>query len=79
MHLNGLDLNLLICLDALLAQRSVSKAATRVSLTQSAMSLALGRVREYFHDEILHQVGKTMVPTSLALSWSATLGSASRS
>lgn len=68
MHLNGLDLNLLICLDALLAQRSVSKAAARVSLTQSAMSLALGRLREYFHDEILHQVGKTMVPTSLALS-----------
>lgn len=68
MRLNDLNLNLLIYLDALLAERNVSKAAERVCLTQSAMSLALRRLRDYFGDDILRQVGKTMVPTSLALS-----------
>ncbi len=68
MRLHELNLNLLVYLDALLAERNVSKAAERVSLTQSAMSLALARLREHFHDPILRQVGKTMVPTSLALS-----------
>jgi LysR family nod box-dependent transcriptional activator len=67
MRLQGLDLNLLICLDALLDERSVSKAAHRLFLTQSAMSLALARLRDYFHDQLLHQVGKTMVPTPAAL------------
>jgi LysR family nod box-dependent transcriptional activator len=64
-RLNRLDLNQLVCLDALLAERSVTKAAKRVELGQSAMSLALGRLREYFEDDIIVQVGRTMVPTPL--------------
>jgi len=68
MRLQGLDLNLLVCLDALLAEQNVSKAARRVSLTQSAMSLALARLRIYFHDQLLRQVGRTMLLTSVAAS-----------
>jgi LysR family nod box-dependent transcriptional activator len=62
-RLNRLDLNQLVCLDALLEERSVTKAAKRVEIGQSAMSLALGRLREYFADDIVVQVGRTMVPT----------------
>ena len=68
MRLTDLNLNMLVYLDALLAEKNVSKAADRVHLTQSAMSLALKRLRDHFHDEILRKVGKTMVPTPLALS-----------
>ncbi|MDQ3232404.1 MAG: LysR family transcriptional regulator [Pseudobdellovibrionaceae bacterium] len=46
---------------------SVSQAARRLGLTQSAMSNALNRLREAFHDELLIRVGKTMCPTALAL------------
>ncbi|WP_338617322.1 LysR family transcriptional regulator [Pigmentiphaga sp. CHJ604] len=66
MRFNKLDLNLLVVLDALLATRSVSRAAERLFLSQPATSLALGRLREYFDDELLVSVGKTLVPTPLA-------------
>ncbi|WP_296558237.1 LysR family transcriptional regulator [Pigmentiphaga sp.] len=66
MRFNKLDLNLLVVLDALLATRSVSRAAERIFLSQPATSLALGRLREYFDDELLVPVGKTLVPTPLA-------------
>lgn len=68
MRFHNLDLNLLVCLDALLDEKSVSKAANRVFLSQSAMSDALARMRDYFGDELLVQVGKTMLPTPLARS-----------
>lgn len=67
MRFKGLDLNLLIALDALLDEKSVSKAAERLHLSQPAMSAALGRIREYFKDPILKLHGKTMVPTLHAL------------
>lgn len=66
MRFDKLDLNLLVVLDALLATRSVSKAAERVFLSQPATSLSLRRLREYFDDELLQQVGKTLVLTPLA-------------
>ncbi|OVZ60370.1 LysR family transcriptional regulator [Pigmentiphaga sp. NML080357] len=66
MRFNKLDLNLLVVLDALLATRSVSRAAERVFLSQPATSLALGRLRDYFDDELLVPVGKTLVLTPLA-------------
>ena len=68
MRFHNLDLNLLVCLDALLDEKSVSRAAKRVFLSQSAMSDALARMRGYFGDELLVQVGKAMVPTPLAKS-----------
>ena len=66
MRFRGLDLNLLVALDALLATRSVSRAADRLNLSQPAMSAALGRLRDYFHDEILVVQGKRMHPTAFA-------------
>ena len=46
MRFERLDLNLLVALDALLTERSVSLAADRLFLSQSATSSALGRLRE---------------------------------
>ena len=66
MHFGQLDLNLLVSLDALLTERNITEAGRRVNLTQSAMSGALARLREYFGDELLIQVGRKMVPTPLA-------------
>jgi DNA-binding transcriptional LysR family regulator len=65
MHFEQLDLNLLVALDALLTERSITAAGVRVHLTQSAMSGALSRLREFFSDELLTQVGRKMVPTPL--------------
>jgi DNA-binding transcriptional LysR family regulator len=64
-------LNLLVALDALLAERSITGAATRLNLSQSATSGILGRLRDYFGDELLVQVGRQMMPTPLAVSLSA--------
>jgi DNA-binding transcriptional LysR family regulator len=61
-----LDLNLLVTLDALLQERNISRAAERVNLSQPAMSNALGRLREYFGDELLIPVGRQMMLTPRA-------------
>ena len=66
--LNNLNLNLLVSLHALLEEKSVSRAANRMFLSQSAMSDALARLRDFFDDELFVQIGKTMVPTPLAQS-----------
>ena len=68
MHFHKLDLNLLVALDTLIDERSVSRAADRLNLSQSAMSSALSRLRDYFADELLVPVGRRMEPTALALS-----------
>jgi DNA-binding transcriptional LysR family regulator len=68
MRFRHLDLNLIIYLDALLAERSVSRAAERVHISQSAMSDALARLRVYFKDKLFVQVGRSMAPTPLAAS-----------
>jgi LysR family transcriptional regulator, nod-box dependent transcriptional activator len=65
MQLSHLDLNLLIALDALLTERNITAAGRRVHLTQSAMSGALSRLREYFGDELLTPVGRKMVRTPM--------------
>lgn len=67
MRLKNLDLNLVIVLDALLRERSVSIAAVSLNLGQSAVSSALARLREHYRDELLTPVNRQMVPTALAL------------
>jgi len=52
MRLNRLDLNLLVALDALLTERSITRAADRIHLSQPATSGALARLREFFGDEL---------------------------
>lgn len=64
MRFHRLDLNLLVVLDALLQERSVSQAARRMNLSQSATSSALSRLREFFEDELLVLKGRNMVPTA---------------
>ena len=66
MRFNNLDLNLLVALDHLLQLRSVSAAAERMNMTQSAMSNALHRLRDYFDDELLVKVGRRLEPTPRA-------------
>ncbi|EQB04230.1 hypothetical protein L288_14220 [Sphingobium quisquiliarum P25] len=66
MRFERLDLNLLVALDALLSERSVSLAADRIFLSQSATSSALGRLRDYFGDELLVMKGRQMVLTARA-------------
>lgn len=65
MRLNRLDLNLLVALDALLAERSITRAAERIHLSQPATSGALARLREFFEDDLLVRVGAQMMPTPL--------------
>jgi len=66
MHFRQLDLNLLVALDALLTERNITEAGRKLHVTQSAMSGSLARLREYFEDELLVQIGRKMVPTPLA-------------
>jgi DNA-binding transcriptional LysR family regulator len=67
MRFNKLDLNLLVALDALLTECSITRAAERVHLSQSAMSNSLGRLRDYFGDELLVQVGRKLELTPRAV------------
>jgi DNA-binding transcriptional LysR family regulator len=62
-----IDLNLLIALNALLSEGSVSRAAERLALSESAMSRTLARLREATGDELLVRAGRAMVPTPRAL------------
>jgi LysR family nod box-dependent transcriptional activator len=66
MRFRGLDLNLLATFAALMEERSVSRAATRLNLSQPAVSAALARLRSYFGDELLVLEGRRMFPTALA-------------
>ena len=66
-NLSRVDLNLLVHLDALLAERSVTRAAARVGLGQSAMSHNLARLRDLFSDELLTRGPEGLRPTPRAL------------
>jgi DNA-binding transcriptional LysR family regulator len=66
MNLASLDLNLLVALDALLLEASVSRAAMRIGLSQPATSHALQRLRDVLHDPLLVRVGARMELTPRA-------------
>lgn len=61
------DFNLLITLDAVLAEGSVARAAQRLRLSPSAMSRALARLRETTGDPLLVRAGRGLVPTPRAI------------
>lgn len=67
MRFKGLDLNLLLALDVLLEERSVSRASERLNLSQPALSASLARLRDYFGDPLLVPQGRRMIPTPGAL------------
>lgn len=60
------DLNLLVTFQVLMEERSVTRAAGRLFLTQSAMSKSLGRLRELLNDPLFTRTGAGMVPTPRA-------------
>ncbi len=62
-NISAIDLNLLVALRALLRERSVTRAAEVVGLSQPAMSHALKRLREEFGDPLLVRSGRGMVLT----------------
>lgn len=66
MDLSGVDLNLLVALDALLKEGSVTRAAHRIRLSQPAMSNALSRLRTLLGDPLFVHTRRGMVPTARA-------------
>jgi DNA-binding transcriptional LysR family regulator len=64
--LRQLDLNLLVALDILIAESSVTKAAARLNLSQSAMSYSLKRLRDILQDDILIRTSREMEVTPYA-------------
>jgi len=69
--IRSVDLNLLVALDALLSERNVTRAASRLSLSQSAMSATLARLRALFGDPLLLRAAGGMLPTSKGLELAA--------
>ncbi|MGY4473497.1 transcriptional regulator NodD1 [Bradyrhizobium sp. USDA 3364] len=63
MRFKGLDLNLLVALDALMTERNLTAAARKINLSQPAMSAAIARLRTYFGDELFTMRGRELVPT----------------
>ena len=76
MKLRSLDLNLLVVLDALIAERSVQQAGRRLGLSQSATSHALDRLRKLLGDQLLVRTASGMEPTPRALSLAGPLRAA---
>jgi DNA-binding transcriptional LysR family regulator len=68
-----MDLNLLKVFDAVYEDRNLVLAGRRLHLTQSAVSHALGRLRELVGDELFMRTGKGMVPTGRAMAMAANL------
>jgi LysR family nod box-dependent transcriptional activator len=66
MDFRSFDIGLLAALDALLTERSVTRAGERLHLSQPATSLILARLRQYFGNELLVPAGRKMVLTPLA-------------
>jgi DNA-binding transcriptional LysR family regulator len=78
MTLASLDLNLLLVLDTVLAERSVARAARRLHVTPSAVSNALARLRAALDDPLISRSGRGIVPTPRAAALAPALARALR-
>lgn len=76
MDVRKIDLNLLVTLEALLAERNVTRAAERIGLSQPAVSAQLARLRDIFDDQLLVPAQRGMTPTAYAIDLQAPLRSA---
>lgn len=76
MRFDKLDLNLLVVLEALIDESSVSGAARRLHLTQPTISASLNRLREYFDDELLIKSGRKMILSPKAIELAAPIRAA---
>lgn len=66
MDFRGLDLNLLLVLNVLHAERSATRAARRLNVSQPTISFSLNKLREHFDDDLFVRHGAAMTPTPLA-------------
>jgi DNA-binding transcriptional LysR family regulator len=66
-NIQNMDMNLFVVLEAVLAERSATRAAMRLHVTQSAVSNALGRLRRIFDDPLVTRTRGGLLPTPLAL------------
>src|SRR6201993_3196485 len=66
MNWGAFDLNLLIVFDAVMQERSVTRAGRRIGLSQPAMSHALSRLRHMLKDQLFVRTPEGMVPTPRA-------------
>jgi DNA-binding transcriptional LysR family regulator len=66
MNLRSFDLNLLVIVEAVLAELSVTRAAKRLNLSQPAVSQAMARARDVFGDDLIIREGTQMLLTPLA-------------
>jgi len=78
MRLSGIDANLLSSLDALLQEKSVTRAAKRLGVGQPAVSHALARLREHFRDPLLVLRGRAYVLTPRAQQLAGVVANATR-
>lgn len=74
MDFRRIDLNLLLVLDALLKDRSLTSVARRLSISQPTVSYSLKKLREFFGDELFVRTASGMQPTPKSLELSAPLG-----
>src|SRR5690606_14398164 len=68
LNLSRVDLNLFVVFAAIYRHGSLTKAATELCLSQPAVSHALARLREQFHDQLFERLGRSMRPTPKAKS-----------
>lgn len=76
MNLASIDLNLLVAFEALMEERHVTRAASRIGLAQPSMSSALRRLRDLFGDELFLRGPGGMQPTDKALALAQPIGAA---
>jgi DNA-binding transcriptional LysR family regulator len=66
MNLRSMDLNLLPVLEAVYAERSLTRASETLNITQPAVSNALSRLRTHFEDPLFVREGRGVKPTAMA-------------
>ena len=76
MRISGIDANLLMALDALLQEKSVTRAAQKLGVGQPAMSHSLARLREHFKDALLIPRGRELVLSARAEQMASSVASA---
>jgi DNA-binding transcriptional LysR family regulator len=76
MHIRNIDLNLLVVFQFLMQERSVSKAAEQIGMSQSGVSHALSRLRDMTKDQLFFREQRRLVPTPRALMMATEVGTA---
>jgi DNA-binding transcriptional LysR family regulator len=76
MSLENIDLNLLVVFEALMAERNVTRAGTRIGRSQPAMSAALARLRDLMEDDLFVRGPGGLQPTPRALDLAGPIGEA---